>query len=107
GDSVDIYQEGLQFPGIKLFNQGRLNQSVVEIIRYNVRYPDSSLGDMWAQIAALRLGNNRFLELCKQQGRGKVLASIDLLLSNGEKVAKNELKKLPKGTFNAESIIDD
>src|SRR5690625_4860363 len=59
-DSTEIYQEGLQLPGVKLFESGKINQAVVDIIEKNVRLPQLSLGDMWAQIAALRTGEKRF-----------------------------------------------
>lgn len=106
-DSTDIYQEGLQFPAIKLFNEGIVNDSVVEIIEANVRFPDLSIGDLWAQVAALKTGEKRFLEICNKHGKEQILYAIDHLLDQGEKVAKAELKKLPKGTFTAKDYIDD
>lgn len=106
-DSTDIFQEGLQFPAIKLFNEGKVNDSVVEIIEANVRFPDLSLGDLWAQVAALKTGEKRFLELCEKHGKDQILYAINHLLDQGERVARAELKKLPKGTFTAEDFIDD
>lgn len=106
-DSTDIYQEGLQFPAVKLFNEGKVNDSVVEMIEANVRFPDLSTGDLWAQVAALKTGEKRFLEICKKHGKDHILYAINHLLDQGEKVARAELKKLPKGTFTAEDFIDD
>ena len=65
-DSSEIYQEGIQFPCIKLFNEGVLNDAIIEIIRSNVRLPDMSIGDMWAQISGLRTGEKRIIELVRQ-----------------------------------------
>lgn len=106
-DASEIFQEGLQFPGVKLFRQGEINQPITEIIQSNVRYPDLSLGDMWAQVAALRTGNKRFLELCEQQGKDIMMASIEHLLEHGERLARKELRKLPQGRYTAENFIDD
>lgn len=106
-DSTEIYQEGLQFPCVKLYEEGKLNQAIVEIIAANVRFPDLSLGDMWAQVAALRTGEKRFQELCAKYGKETVKASIDYLLDYGEQMARRELAKLPKGVFEAEDFIDD
>lgn len=106
-DATEIFQEGLQFPCVKLFDEGRLNEALVEVIKANVRFPDLSLGDMWAQVAALRTGERRFRELCDKYGKDTVLASIEYLLDHGEKLTRQELKKLPKGTFEAEDYIDD
>ncbi len=105
-DSVDIFQEGLQFSCIKLFDEGKVNDAIVEIIRSNVRFPDLSLGDMWAQVAALRTGDRRLKELCEKHSKETIVAAINYLLDHGEEISRQELKKLPKGTFYAEDFID-
>jgi len=106
-DATEIFQEGLQFPCVKLFNEGQINQAIVDIIEANVRFPDLSLGDMWAQIAALKTGEKRVKELCEKHGKDVVLSSVEYLLDHGEQLARQELQKLPKGTFEAENYIDD
>jgi N-methylhydantoinase B len=106
-DSTEIYQEGLQFPCVKLFDEGKLNQALVEMIGVNVRFPDLSIGDMWAQVAAIRTGDKRFGELCDKYGRDVVMESIEHLLNHGEQLARKEIAKLPKGTFEAYDFIDD
>lgn len=106
-DATDIFQEGLQFPSVKLFNEGEINQAIVDIIEANVRFPELSLGDMWAQVAALKTGEKRVKELCEKHGKELFLSSVDYLLDHGEQLARQELNKLPKGTFNAEGFIDD
>ena len=68
-DSIDIWQEGLQFPCVKLFSRGEPIQSVIDIIEANVRTPDMTLGDVWAQVASCRLGAIRFQELCRKLRR--------------------------------------
>lgn len=106
-DATEVYQEGLQFPCIKLFEEGKPLQSLIDLIAANVRLPDMTLGDMWAGVAALRVGERRFLELCHKYGKDVVLHSVNQLLDESEKLARLELKHLPKGTFEAEDFIDD
>jgi N-methylhydantoinase B len=106
-NSTEIFQEGLQFPSVKLFNEGVLNQAVVDIIAANVRFPDLSLGDMWAQIAALKTGERRVHELCDKYGKEIVLNSIHHLLDHGEQLALKALKEIPNGTYEAVDYIDD
>ncbi|MDN4075457.1 hydantoinase B/oxoprolinase family protein [Fictibacillus terranigra] len=106
-DATEIFQEGLQFPCVKLFDEGKVNQPLLDIIEANVRFPDLSLGDLWAQVAALRTGEKRVKELCEKHSQEVVRTSIEHLLDHGEQMALKELKKLPKGTFKAESYIDD
>ena len=106
-DSTDVYQEGLQLPCIKLFDEGRVNQALVDLIAANVRFPDLSLGDMWAQVAALRTGERRFVEICDKYGKDVIVAAIERLLDHGEQISKKQLAMLPKGTFEAVDYIDD
>jgi N-methylhydantoinase B len=106
-DTREIYQEGLQFSCIKLAERGNMNDSVLDIIKSNVRYPDLSIGDMWAQISGLRTGEKRFVDLCDKYGKEVVLESIDRLLKTSEEVSIKEINKLPNGTYHAEQFIDD
>lgn len=106
-DATEIYQEGLQFPNIRLFHRGVINEPLIDLIRANVRLPDQSLGDMWAQIAGLRVGERRLLDLFGRYGRDTVLGAIDHLLDYGETMVRRAIKELPKGIFEASDEIDD
>lgn len=106
-DSVDIYQEGVQLPCIKLFEAGRPITSVIELLAANVRTPDSTLGDLYAQAAALRVGAARLAELCATYGIDFVRAAMDGVLDEGEKKARAALAELPQGTFYAEDQVED
>jgi len=105
-DSTDIYQEGLQFSCIKLFNEGVINEAIVDIIRSNVRFPDQSLGDMWAQISAFKMGEKRLVQLCDRYSKAVVKESIHYLLDHGETIARQAIKKLPNGTYEAKGQVD-
>lgn len=106
-DSVDIWQEGLQFPCVKLFHAGVPNQSVLDMIEANVRTPEMTLGDVWAQVASCRLGALRYRELCERHGVETVRTAVRALLDYGDVMTRRELAKLPKGVYTAEDWIDD
>jgi N-methylhydantoinase B len=106
-DSTEIYQEGLQFPAVKIFHAGEPNQAVIDIIEANVRTPDMSIGDMYAGVAALRVGERRLDEIFRKYGKATVLFAIEELFNHGERMARAELEKLPKGTYEAVDYIDD
>ena len=76
GTTTDIYEEGLQMPIVKIYRQGVLNDELVEIIKTNVRFPDLAMGDFRAQIAAIKTGERRFVQLLQRYGRDAVLGSI-------------------------------
>lgn len=106
-DSTEIYQEGLQFPCVKIFEEGKPNQALIDVIAANVRLPDMTLGDLWAQAAALRVGERRLKEVFDKYGVDVVLSSIDALLDYGEQMTRLELAKISNGVYEAEDFIDD
>jgi N-methylhydantoinase B len=105
-DATEIYQEGLQFPAIKLYAEGEPNQAVIDIISANVRLPEMTLGDMYAQAASLRVASRRVAELCRKYRLEVVKETMAWYLDYGERLAQQELGKLPKGVFEAEDWID-
>ncbi len=106
-DATEIYQEGLQFPCIRAVSQGEPNEAVLDIIRANVRLPEMSLGDFWAGLSALRVGDDRMRALCDKYGADTVLGAVDRLIDNTRVMVREELKSLPKGVFDAQDYIDD
>jgi N-methylhydantoinase B len=106
-NSHDIWQEGLQFPCVKLYERGVVNQPLIDLIRANVRTPDMSIGDMSAQAASLRVAERRFVDLCDRYSLDTVLYSIKALMDYGEEMTRQQLKKIPNGVYEAVDYIDD
>lgn len=106
-DSSEMFQEGLRFSGVKLVEGGTICPQLVEMIKANVRFPETSEGDMWGQIASLRTGFNRIEELCKKYSMDVVKESMKRLLKQGALIAYNRIKELPKGTWEMEEYMDD
>ena len=105
--ATDVYQEGLQFTFVKLCDQGVMNSSVVQIIRDNVRLPDSTLGDMYAGLAAARVGEKRIHDLVDKYGQVAVLHAMDELLDYGERMTLAALARIAPGIYEAEDIIEE
>ncbi|MGO9405248.1 MAG: hydantoinase B/oxoprolinase family protein [Terriglobales bacterium] len=106
-DSTEIYQEGLFFPTIKLYDRGRPVTDLIELIRHNVRIPELTTGDMYAQEASLRVAATRVEEMCAKYGLSAMKRAIARILAGGERVTAEALKQLPQGVFEAEDFIDD
>ncbi|MFI5893857.1 hydantoinase B/oxoprolinase family protein [Actinoplanes sp. NPDC051513] len=106
-DSTDVHQEGLLFPGTKVVSRGQPVRDIHELIKFNSRMPDAVLGDLHAQIAALRTGERRLLEIYAKFGRPTVLAAIEHIIADGEVRTRQALAALPQGTWTAEDYVDD
>jgi N-methylhydantoinase B len=106
-DSTDVHQEGILFPGTKVFERGEPNHQILELIRFNSRMPDLVIGDLHAQVASLRTGERRLLDVYAKFGRDLVDASIETILAHAEQATRDALDRLPQGTWNAVDFLDD
>ncbi|MEJ8567690.1 hydantoinase B/oxoprolinase family protein [Elongatibacter sediminis] len=106
-EATEIFQEGLQFHFLKLFEEGVVNQALVSMIRTNVRLPESTIGDMYAGVAAARVGARRILELADKYGQANLLLAMENLLDYGERMTRLELAALPQGRYEAEDVVED
>ena len=107
GITTDIYSEGLQIPFLKAWRRGVPNEDLLDIIRMNVRLPERALGDLKAQIAAVRTGEKRFIELMDKYGHNAVLGAIQSIFDQSEQAARAAVRHIPNGTYEAESYMDD
>jgi N-methylhydantoinase B len=102
----DPWLEGLQLDQIKIYEEGKLDDKVYRILKDNIRFPESSLGDMKSQMAACRLAERRMDELFDKYGRETVLTAIDRIFDETEQKCRNIVEKLPDGVYEAEASID-
>jgi N-methylhydantoinase B len=107
GMTTDIYSEGIQIPIVKYQDRGKVNQDLLDIIRMNVRLPPRAMGDLRAQVTAVKTGERRFLELLDRYGQDAVLASIAEIMDRAEAAARARTKTIPDGVYEAESFLDD
>jgi N-methylhydantoinase B len=84
-----------------------VNQEIHEIIRINVRLPERAMGDLRAQIIAIKTGERRFLELLDRYGQQEVLDCIHVLMDHAEAGARERTRAIPDGVYEAESFMDD
>ncbi|HEX9454635.1 MAG TPA: hydantoinase B/oxoprolinase family protein [Candidatus Binatia bacterium] len=107
GITRDIFSEGLQLPFVKHFRAGVENTEITDIIKANVRVPSRAMGDMRAQLAAIRTGERRVMHLLKRYGNQAFKDSIQLVYEQSEKLARAAVEKIPDGVYQAESFMDD
>jgi N-methylhydantoinase B len=106
-DSIEIYQEGVRIPPMRIFDAGKRNETFFELLEANVRVPTMVGGDLRAQLAACHVAEVAFIDLCRQYGVPKVRLLIDAMLDHSERLTRAEIAKLPDGTFAFDDWIDD
>jgi len=105
-DSTDMYQEGLFFPATRLYREGAQNDDIFNIIRYNSRLPERTIGDLQAQVSACVTGVRRTQEIAAKYGAGTLTEAMKAINDHGERLARLALAKLPKGTWTAHDFVD-
>ncbi|WP_422749730.1 hydantoinase B/oxoprolinase family protein [Micromonospora sp. WMMD1219] len=106
-DSTDMHQEGIIFPGTKVYDRGEPVREIHELIRFNSRMPELVIGDLNAQIAALRTGERRVTELYRDYGPAVVDAVIDRVIDAAAQRSGEAVAALPQGSWTAEDWLDD
>jgi N-methylhydantoinase B len=105
--ATEIYQEGLHFPFIKVKSEGILNDSIIDIIKGNVRLPESTLGDLFAGVAASEVGAKRVISIIEKYGLATYKKAKNNFLDYGERMCIEALKEIPNGVYKGETTIED
>lgn len=98
-ESRQIFEEGLQIPLMKLIDGGEVDQTLVRLIRQNVRTPEQTLGDIWAQLSANELMGRRVLELLRDQRLDHLGDFTVEILARAEGAMRAAIQALPDGTW--------
>ncbi|WP_111721387.1 hydantoinase B/oxoprolinase family protein [Homoserinimonas sp. OAct 916] len=105
-DSTDMYQEGIFFPVVRLYRGGQQCDDIFNIIRYNSRMPERTIGDIQAQVSACYTGQKRLREIAVKYGNDTLREAMAEINAHGEKLARLALAELPKGTWSAFDFVD-
>ena len=105
-DSTEIYQEGLRIPPMRLFDAGKPNETLLALLRTNVRLPALVLGDLDAQYATCRTGERELIRLIERYGESELRGYFDALLDYGEVLTRKSIASWPDGTYSFEDTID-
>jgi N-methylhydantoinase B len=102
----DVHEEGLWIPPSKLYERGKPNRLLHDIIRHNVRTPDFVFGDLAAQVSSCRTGGEALVNICRSHRIGDIEDVADEIISRSEAATRDTIRKLPGGTFHGETQFD-
>jgi len=102
-----IYQEGLRIPPIRLYRAGELQQDVLDLILLNCQVPRERLSDLRAQMAANRLGVQRFQALCAKYCTATVLKTGEALLDYAERKMRAGIAAIPDGVYRFDDLFEN
>lgn len=105
-ESSEVFEEGLRLPIMKLFDGGNANEDLLAIVRANVRTPDETVGDLYAQAACNDVGARSLTQLLTEFGLDSIEPLSDEILSRSERAMREAIRALPDGKYRYESLSD-
>jgi len=107
-DAYSIWEEGLRVPPVKIYEKGKLNDGVLQIMLNNSRTPDMNRADLMALIAGCRTAAKRVREVCDRFGRETYLAACDLLMDRTREAMRVLITKyIPEEPVTFTDYVDD
>ena len=97
--AVEVYHEGLRLPICKLYEAGRLNELIVEIIRTNVRVPEQVMGDVMANVACNEVGGRELLAFMDEYGIDDLTELSRAIRSQSEAAMRAKIREFGQGTY--------
>jgi N-methylhydantoinase B len=106
-DTIDVYQEGTVYPGVKLYRAGQRVEDVYRVVLANTRVPKMVAGDVDANLVGLRTGAVAFVEVVERYGLETFRESVERMFDHGEAIMRSYLEQLPDGRYTGHGVIDD
>lgn len=104
--SDDVHGEGLRIPPVHLVRAGVVQRDVLELLLANMRVPAERRGDLLAQWAANRLGEQRLAELADEHGLPSLQQHAAELMDWTRALVQAEIRALPRGVHRFEDVLE-
>lgn len=105
-DARSIYEEGLYIPIMKLYAQGKIDETLVSLIRANVREPDQVVGDILALATCNEVGDRRLMEMFSEFSISDLNDISDFIIENSRRATIEKISGLQKGQADGEMFVD-
>ncbi len=99
GDAIEVFQEGIRLPPIKIVERGKDRDDIWNIILSNVRTPRYAYGDVKAMIGSLYVGEKRVLELIDRYGLHTYSEMKEAIKDYSERRMREEIRQMPNGVY--------
>jgi N-methylhydantoinase B len=105
-DTVDVFQEGTIFPGVKLYRRGERVDDIYRMAMANSRVPKMVAGDINAEVVGVRTGAKALLALVERYGLDTFYACVERMYDHGEAVVRSYFEKIPDGVYVGKGEMD-
>ncbi|MBW1721940.1 MAG: hydantoinase B/oxoprolinase family protein [Deltaproteobacteria bacterium] len=105
-DNHDVFEDGLFIPLVKIYDGGKVNEAVFEMIRWNVRTPDEVVGDIRSQIAANHVCAQKICQMLDEYRLEGLDDLAEEIIQRTERSMREAIAKVPDGIYRAEGIVE-
>ena len=105
-DAASVYEEGLYLPIMKFAERGEVDQTLLRIVRGNVREPDQLVGDMYALATCNEIGHRRLIEMMVEFGLSDLDGIAGFILENSRRATLERIAALPRMSGTGEMTVD-
>jgi len=105
-DNREVFEEGIYIPVAKLYDAGKLNEDLLNMIRWNVRTPKEVTGDIRSQVAANHVCAQKIIEMLEDEGLDTLDDLADEIISRTEISMRSAISKITDGIYAHEGIIE-
>lgn len=105
-DATDVFMEGLYIPFLKLLDQGKVNETLMAMIRANTRLPIDTVGDVYSLAACNDIGCHRLIEMMNEFDLDDLDQLADHIINRSREAVLAEIAKLPKGSWSNTMVTD-
>ncbi|WP_372802192.1 hydantoinase B/oxoprolinase family protein [Paracoccus seriniphilus] len=105
-DAASVYEEGLYLPIMKFAERGEVDETLVRIVRGNVREPDQLIGDMYALATCNEIGHRRLIEMMQEFQLDDLDGIARFILDNSRRATLERIAALPQKSATGEMTVD-
>jgi N-methylhydantoinase B len=105
-DTVDVFQEGTIFPGVKLVSRGRVVSDIFRLATANTRVPKMVAGDINATLVGVRTGATGLIRVVERYGLDHFRRAVAHMYDHGETIVRDWFSRLPQGRYVGRGEMD-
>ncbi len=105
-DATDVFMEGLYIPMLKLAEGGKLNETLMAMIRANTRQPVDTEGDVYSLANCNDVGCKRLVDMMEEFDLTDLDRLADYVCERSRKAVLAEIAKLPQGSWSNKMTVD-
>ena len=105
-DANSIYEEGLYIPQLRFLDRGKVNRTLLQIIRANVREPDQVVGDVFALATCNDIGHRRLVDMMTEFGLTRLDGIASYIFDRSTEATVAAIRTLPRQSASHSADFD-